>query len=324
METKRLQIWVITDGRAGNEAQALGLAEALARRRVTDITVQQLAPKPWAARLPAQFWHLLGTREGGWPATGYATKLMPPWPDLIIGAGRRIAPLVAAMGKLHGVKTVQVLDPRMPHVAFGLVVVPEHDQIAAPNVIATIGAVGRISPEWIAAEASLWRSRLAHLPARRVACLIGGPGKSAFWRDEDVDRLVAQVVALSRSGIGLMITPSRRTDPVVIASLKADCDPATTFLWDRTGDNPHPGILGLAEAVLVTADSVNMISEAATAGLPVHVFRIAGQSPKIAAFHCELTRRGITRDFTEVIENWSYTPLVEADRVAAEIEKRLL
>lgn len=323
METKRRQIWVLTDGRAGNEAQALGLAEALGRRLADDIAVRQIAPKLWAAWLPARLWHLMGTREGGWPFTGYTSGVAPPWPDLVIGAGRRIAPLVAALGKLHGVKTVQILDPQMPLAAFDLVVVPEHDRVAAANVIATIGAVGRVTPERIAAEVSAWHPRLAHLPARRVACLIGGPGKSGFWRGGDIDRLVAQLAALSRSGLGLMITPSHRTDPMVIARLKAECDPATTFLWDEVGDNPYPGILGLAEAVLVTADSVNMVSEATATGLPVHVFRVAGQSAKIAAFHSAMARRGITRDFTGAIENWTYPPLAEADRVAAEIVKRL-
>jgi mitochondrial fission protein ELM1 len=324
METKRLEIWAVTDGNAGNDAQALGLAEAMARRRGANISVKRMPPKGWAALLPAQLWHLLGARADGWPFTGYADKLSPPWPDLIIGAGRRIAPLVAALGKLHGVKTVQILNPQMTLAAFGLVVVPEHDRTAGPNVVATTGSIGRITPELVADEAGLWRPRLAHLPERRVACLIGGSSKNAFWHEDDVDRLIAQIATLSRSGVGLMITPSRRTDPVVVAGLKADCDPATIFLWDGTGDNPYPGILGLADAVLVTEDSVNMVSEAAATGLPVHVFRVAGRAAKFAAFHGEMARRGITRDFTGKIEAWSYTPLTEADRVAAEIEIRLL
>jgi hypothetical protein len=324
METKRLRLWVVTDGRAGNEAQALGLAEALARRRAADIAVKRIAPKAWAARLPARLWHLAGAREGGWPFTGYAGSVAPPWPDLAIGAGRRIAPLVAALGKLHGVGTVQILDPQMPLTAFGLVVVPGQDRVTGLNVIATLGAVGRVTPERIAAESSRWRPRLAGLPERRVACLLGGSGKSALWREEDVDRLVAQIAALSRSGFGLMITPSRRTDPVLVSRLRAGCDPGATFLWDGEGDNPYPGILGLAEAVLVTGDSVNMVSEAAATGLPVHVFRLAGGSARIAAFHGEMTRRGITREFTGMIETWTYTPLAEADRIAGEVEMRLL
>ena len=117
METEALKIWVITDGRAGNEAQALGLAEAVARRRPARVTVRRVAPKAWTARLPAQMWHALGAREGGWPFTAYSARvrrIKPPWPDLVIGAGRRIAPLFAALRQLYGVKTVQILDPRMP------------------------------------------------------------------------------------------------------------------------------------------------------------------------------------------------------------------
>ncbi len=94
METAAVKIWAITDGRAGNEVQALGLAEAIARRRPARITVRRVAPKAWTARLPAQLWHGLGVREGGWPFTAYnarVRRIKPPWPDLVIGAGRRRA-----------------------------------------------------------------------------------------------------------------------------------------------------------------------------------------------------------------------------------------
>jgi mitochondrial fission protein ELM1 len=148
METGALKIWVITDGGAGNEAQALGLAEAIARRRPARITVRRVAPRAWTARLPARMWHALGAREGGWPFTAYnarVRRIKPPWPDLAIGAGRRIAPLVAALRQLYGVRTVQILYPRMPLADFDLVVVPEHDRVTGPNVVATVGSIGRRS-----------------------------------------------------------------------------------------------------------------------------------------------------------------------------------
>ncbi|HSF93541.1 MAG TPA: mitochondrial fission ELM1 family protein [Thermohalobaculum sp.] len=323
MQSDPRSIWVLTDGRAGNEAQALGLAEALARRRPARIEVKRLAPKRWAAALPARVWHGLGARAGGWPFTGYQGAVAPPWPDLAIGAGRRIAPLVAALRRLHGIGAVQVMDPRMPAAAFDLVVAPQHDRLTAPNALATLGTIGRVTAQRVEEEAARWRRRLAHLPPRRTACLIGGPSPSAFWREEDIDRLVAELAALSRAGFGLLITASRRSDPVVLAGLRADCDPAATFLWDGSGENPYPGILGLAEAVLVTEDSVNMASEAASTGLPLHVFRISGTAPKLRAFHAALAERGIARDYGGTIEAWRYQPLAEADRVAAEVEKRL-
>ena len=76
METGALKLWVITDGRAGNEAQALGLAEAIARLRPARITLRRVAPRAWTARLPARMWHALGAREGGWPFTAYNARQM--------------------------------------------------------------------------------------------------------------------------------------------------------------------------------------------------------------------------------------------------------
>lgn len=314
------------DGRAGHASQALGLAEALARRHPAEIDQLRLAPKRWAARLPARLWHLAGARAGGWPFTGYAAgaaAVRPPWPDLAIGAGRRVAPLVAALKSVHAVRAVQVLDPGMPASAFDLVVAPAHDRLAGENVIETVGAVNRLTPAALAAAVEAWRSRLTGLPAPRVAVLLGGPSRSAFWSEDDVDRFVAGIAALSRAGAGVMLTPSPRTDPMVLSALRAECDPAASFIWDGGGDNPYPAILGLADAVIVTEDSASMASEAASTGLPLHVFRIAGLSGRLRAFHRELAARGIARDFRGALESWRYPPLAEADRAAAEVERRL-
>ncbi len=325
METRVLAVWAVTDGAAGNMAQALGLAEAIARHRSAELRHVRIGLRSWASCVPPRFWQLLPWGQGGWPFRAYrdGAAPAPPWPDLAIGAGRRVAPLVAALRAVHGVRAVQIMDPRMSAAAFDLLVAPDHDRLAGPNVITTLGAVSRITPESVAAEAARHRERFADLPEPRVAVLVGGPGKRAFWREDDVDRFVRCIAALSRSGAGLMVTASRRTDPVVMAGLRAACDPATTRIWDGTGDNPYPGILGLARAAVVTEDSVNMASEVATAGLPLHVFRISGPSRRIAAFHRTLIDRGIERDFDGRVERWDYVPLAEADRAAALVLGRL-
>jgi len=276
--------------------------------------------------MPPRLWQLLPWRHGGWPFSGYeggADELRPPWPDLAIGAGRRSAPLVAALRAVHGVPAVQILDPRMSPAAFDLVVAPLHDRLEAPNVIATLGAVNRVTPATVAEAAGRLRPALARLPEPRVAVLVGGSSKSAVWRGEDADRFVDQVAAMSRSGAGLIVTASRRTDPAVLAGLRSRCDAATTWLWDGSGENPYPGMLGLAQAAVATEDSVNMASEVATAGLPLHVFRISGPSRRLAEFHRSLTERGIARDFEGRIELWDYAPLAEADRAAGEVLARL-
>ncbi len=326
METGALKIWVVTDGRTGNEAQALGLAEAIARRRPARITLRRVAPKAWTARLPAQLWHALGAREGGWPFTAYnarVRRIKPPWPDLVIGAGRRIAPLVAALRTLHGLKVVQILDPRIPLADFDLVAVPEHDQVTGPNVVATVGSIGRTTPDIVAHAAEPWRDRFAPLPRPRVAVLLGGPSASARFSGGAAGRLSVALQALADQGHGLMVTPSQRTPEGLVARLH-DLLGDRAFVWDGTGANPYPGILGLADAVLVTEDSVNMASEAASAGKPVHIFPLNRVSARIHRFHATLASHGAARRFEGAIETWEYPALAEADRVAAEVDARLL
>jgi hypothetical protein len=271
-------------------------------------------------------WHALGAREGGWPFTAYnarVRRIKPPWPDLAIGAGRRIAPLVAALGQLYAVRTVQILDPRLPLAAFGLVAAPEHDRVTGPNVVATVGSIGRLTPDTVAAAAEPWRSRLAALPRPRVAVLLGGPSASARFGGGAVGRLLEALQGLVEQGHGLMVAPSRRTPEGLVARL-GDALGERALVWDRIGENPYPGILGLADAVLVTQDSVNMASEAASTGKPVHIFALNRVSAKLRRFHAALEARGAARRFEGVIEAWDYPPLAEADRVAVEVDARLL
>lgn len=316
---RTLQIWALTDGRAGNRAQALGLAEAVARVRTVEITVLDRPPGRLAALLPAALSHRLSVLPG-WPEAGHAA-LPGARPDLVIGAGRRVAPLVAALGR-RGARTVQVLDPQMPHSAFDLVVIPEHDGVTGANVLTSLGAPGRITRARIAAEATLWAERIAPLPEPRVAVLIGGSGGMARWGEEDVDQIVSAVTRLAVERT-LLVTTSRRTDPVVTEALRDALPPDRHLLHDGTGENPYPAILGHAEAVLVTEDSVNMASEAASTGLPVHILRVSAPSKKAARFHEALEARGIARAFTGTVESWAYPPLAEADRLAGEILSRL-
>lgn len=322
-------VWAVTDGRAGNESQALGLANSLADKAQTIsgadwvVEVKRILLRSPFHLLPPRFWSLPGAREDGWPFSALeegGEVLKRPWPDVAIGTGRRSAPIIAAMRRIarregERLLGVQILNPQMVLSAFDLVIAPEHDGLSASNAFSTLGAINRLTPARIAEEADRWRDRLAHLPSPRVAVLLGGPSKSAVWRDEDGARFRSQMAELARQ-TGLMITPSRRTDRALLAALKEDCPADRCWIWDGESDNPYPGILGLADAVVVTEDSVNMASEAASTGLPVHVFRISSLGEKLRSFHDALSARGASRSFEGQLESWDYTPLRETERAA--------
>jgi mitochondrial fission protein ELM1 len=66
-----------------------------------------------------------------------------------------------------------------------------------------------------------------------------------------------------------------------------------------------------------------MISEAAATGKPVHVVELEGGSAKFRRFHAAMQEAGITRPFAGRTEDWSYAPLDETGRIAAEVKRRL-
>ena len=99
--------------------------------------------------------------------------------------------------------------------------------------------------------------------------------------------------------------------------------PTNSFFWDNKGPNPYFAYLDLADAIIVTGDSINMISEAAATGKPLYIARLGGNGSKFSVFHQMLYDAGIARPFTGSLETWSYKPLAEPNRVARIALRRL-
>ena len=117
------------------------------------------------------------------------------------------------------------------------------------------------------------------------------------------------------------MTASRRTEPGVIDALKARLPGA--WVWDGSGPNPYLGMLALARHVVVTEDSVSMISEAISTGKPVYVAEMAGGSRRLARFHASLREDGIVRPFDGRLAEWRYEPVNDTPRIAAEVRRRV-
>src|SRR5207248_8867131 len=116
------------------------------------------------------------------------------------------------------------------------------------------------------------------------------------------------IAAIVRStGGSAVVTPSRRTGEAGLAVLGGRLVGLPCAIWDGTGDNPYYAYLAIADALLVTADSVSMVSEAAATGKPVHILALGGGDAKFARFHEAMRQAGITRPFAGDIETWSYT-----------------
>ncbi|WP_328702958.1 mitochondrial fission ELM1 family protein [Arenibaculum pallidiluteum] len=312
-----LTCWVVSEGAAGMENQCLGLAWALG----LDPVVKRVKLRtPWRQLSP---FLKLGSRFAAGPG---GDPIAPPWPDLMIGTGRSsIAPLLAAR-KLSGGRTftVKIQEPQISPRNFDLVVVPRHDRLRGPNVMVTRGALHHVTKAALDAAAERFAPQLAHLPRPRVAVLVGGDNGVYALTPEITATLADRLAMLcDRHGAGLMVTPSRRTGAANEKVLRERLAGKPAVVWDGKGENPYLGYLGLADYVVVTCDSVSMVSEAASTGKPVYVVDLEGGSDKFRSFHDGLRADGIIRAFTGELETWTYPPLDDTADVAREVRRRL-
>jgi hypothetical protein len=309
--------WVLHDGKAGMASQALGLAEAAG---FCFIEKRLHIRFPWTC-LPPRLWFLPLTATRPDEAT-----LSPPWPDLVVGCGRNAAMPALAIRRASGGRTLaaQIQDPGVGHREFDLLVVPEHDRLRGPQVIVTRGAVHRVTRARLAAESSRFPV-LAAMPRPILSVLIGGANKAYRLTLRRVGEIAEALADVLRSqGGSALVTPSRRTGAAGIALLRNRLENLPAAIWDGCGENPYFAYLALADAFMVTADSVSMISEAAATGKPVHILGLDGGNAKFAHFHAAMQEAGVTRPFSGRIESWSYRIPDDTARAGATLRELVM
>lgn len=321
--TAPLSIWVVSDGRAGIENQALGLAEAVQRLTPADITVKRVRWRGALDKLPSALkadWMLDPSSDRIAPQAGEA------WPDLWIATGRATLPLSARVKARSGGRTfvVQTQDPRWRTGAYDLVVAPAHDGLSGPNVLSITGSPHRVTPARLAEGAAAFKAALSSLPRPRVAVLVGGRSAAFDLTETHAAELADRIAAaVSDAGGSLMLTFSRRTPEAAKQVMNARLANLPGMIWDGTGPNPYFAFLHFADHVLVTEDSANMAAEAASTGKPVHILPMMPLKPagKFERLHADLRERGAARPFDGALQALSYEPLNETERAARAVLK---
>ncbi|HEY4029979.1 MAG TPA: mitochondrial fission ELM1 family protein [Caulobacteraceae bacterium] len=296
MSTRELTCWWITNGAAGFRTQARGLAQAVIPGAV-EKTVDVRAP--WSLAPPA-LWRL--TLRGLDPRKD---RLEAPWPDVVVSCGRKAAKAAIAVRRASGGRTlaVHIQHPLAPPSEFDLIIPMRHDPpLAGAHVVPIDLALHDVTSEGLAKAADVWRERFSGLPRPLAGVLLGGSTKRHPFTLEQGRALIERLKALRAQG-GLAITPSRRTPAEVKAALReAFAGDPGVFLWDETGDNPYRGILALGDRLVVTGDSVSMVSEAVATGHPVAVFDLAGRNGGGGKRHQRFIRNLVERRIVSLLD----------------------
>ena len=276
------RVWVLVDDRPGSTSQSTGLAQAL------DWPFEVKRVRFGAAAVLHN--RLLDLRGGSRAAVDAprSSPLTPPWPDLVIAAGRRLAPVAQWVRKAGGGR------PRLVHLGrkggddverFDLVVTPRYARLFPhPRRLVISAPLHGIRRERLEAATRLWKPTFERLPGPRIAVLVGGTS-GQYWLDRRGAAEMGRAVAAyaETRGATLMVTTSRRTGA---ANTRAFCEalPPGSFVhpWndalpesavrDAEAENPYLGMLGWADEVIATGDSESMLAEALAAGRPLHIY----------------------------------------------------
>ncbi len=302
-------IWVLTDGKAGDEVQCLGVAERLG---VTP-EIRRVAPRaPFAWLMPR------GPIDPREAPDRPGSPLRPPFPDIAIASGRRAVAYLRALRKASNGRsfTVFLKDPRTGSGTADLIWVPEHDRLRGENVLVTVTSPHGLSPARLEQARLRPHPAIAALRSPRVAVLAGGDSRHHRFRPDDIARFAGLLDQLAGSGVALMGSRSRRTSPELDAAVAAVFARHGGWWWDGAGENPYIALLAHADAIVTTADSTNMIGEATATGAPILVFEPHGGHGKLAKFLEALKRQGAVHHFEGRLEGARYQPLDSTAEIA--------
>ncbi len=199
-------------------------------------------------------------------------------PDIVISGGASVLPVNLSLARECRAKTVVLMKPGFPFSLFryDLAVVPAHDRGRMPKeTIRTVLTPSSVDGRKRKADGGLLAKELNNPAAVRYAFFIGGPTRNFRIREEDIEAAVDALEQAAGAGQGdYLITTSRRTPEPVAERLKSRKPHLTgcqklVIASEDTRPEIAGGMVELAETLVVTEDSISMISEGLAAAKKV-------------------------------------------------------
>ena len=311
--------WIVTDGTTGMLKQSIAVAKSLN----IEPAILQAHPTPilrlfpTLAKIPT--WRLTMGRSPSW--------IRGPYPDYIISCGRRMAGLSIGLRRISKgrSKTIHIQDPGISPDYFDVLVVPSHDKIAASeqnfsNLVISTGSLSWLVKKQIMSGKSDMNERFGPLDSHQIVVMLGGNNKRYRLSTSIVEKLAHDIFDYAQhKNARLIIIPSRRTPKKARMLFEALGKDKKHIFWDGAHGNPYPEILSIADEIIVTSDSVNMVTEACLLGKPVFVAHWGEEHGRLAKFHTIMNNSGFTRPLLQAGEAFKPKILNQMPQIAQKI-----
>ena len=306
-KSTKINTWVISDGTKGMENQSLAVAKLLGY----DYELINYNPPYLLRKIPL---------SGKFLLTSKILKELnqKPLPKFVITTGKRMAGISIAIRSFfkNKIKTIHIQNPKISRNQFDLLLIPEHDAITGKNIIQTKGALSFFLNQEIQNKKNLTTEKPI------IFLMVGGRNKR--YNPKSIDYYDLGIKAVKASNLlnaKLIISTSRRTGIKAEKILKSIFSKKLNDFkfYTFNSKNPYPNILQKAQYLIVTSDSVSMVSEMATISTPLFVSFFPQENGKILNFLNNLKDLGIIKKFEGKLFNYNKNNLKTNEKTILKI-----
>jgi len=314
---KKLKALLLTEGMHGMISQVEGMAKALDVDYIHK-TVELSFP-----------WYLIPPKFS--PISGIVLKDKTYINenkefDLVISCGRKsVIPCIFLKKKNPKLFTIHIQNPKVNPKNFDKVISPMHDKYYGPNVIHSEGAIHYITYEEIQAAKNYLADKIKS--KKIVSIILGGPNKYYSFNDNQLIEIFNRIkFNFIGKGYEAIIIPSFRTPKTIIQLAKKEMG-KFGHVVDSVDKQAYLSAYALATYIVVTCDSISMISEAMASGKPIYVAHMKEKKNiyRFKRFFELFEDMGIIKNHISPLEKtWTYKKHNEAIKIANIIKSEII
>lgn len=315
-------ILVLSDGKAGHFKQSLAVLDYL--KRLPFEVKEDIVELTFRSRLQRVFFEAVGFVFGACCPEGMrrllrsviapdaAAQLFSRSYDVVISCGSSVAMANVFLAQEHIAKSIVIMKPALLSVRrFDLVIAPAHDRLPArKNVVVVKGALSAAldyhnhSVQEVIKRYHLEAQSLSH-PV--IGFVVGGDTKHLSLAFDSIKKIVAGLKQVSKQGAATIVASTSRRTPAAIEQLlrqELQGYAACKMLILANDYNPEGAIEALfhvSDILIISGDSISMVSEALGYNKYVFVFPLARKNPHAVTKH---------ERFMQHLENDGYISVV--------------
>ena len=317
---KKIDAWLLTEGAHGMISQVEGLAKALdanfEHKKIIYNSFWSLFPPMLTPKNKKifNFDQIVNINE----------KIKKP--NFLISCGRKsVIPSILLkrfFQKNNNINNIHIQDPKINISEFDFIIVPDHDSLNGENIIKSQGAIHYISREEIEEKRKDKNSK------NILSIILGGPNKYYAFLADEIKILFNKIDYLFFKDFDeVRIVTSRRTPNQIVNFLNLKYKDNKKIIIDSSlSRKNYVEALALSKKIIITSDSISMISESAVTGTPIYLARLKSKKNdyRFIKFLDLFTKLNIIKDLDTSEQHWTYDKLYETKRIAEIIKNKIL